>query len=178
MNSLACNYILNALSKCVILQGIDASKPAGNRFHLLIALFTKEYLPTSDLCSLALFFWLWSSLHAHVYTVLRVSYIYVHIFVWEGTEHSVICSHVPVQLPLYVDVTLWSCAVLCLLMFRIAAISHISYINHFTASHQHSQNTERIRSSAGTEQLVTEERSSTVRTARCATRQLHDRATA
>jgi hypothetical protein len=43
LNSLACNYILTPLSKCVILQGKDASKPAGNWFRLLIVRFTKEY---------------------------------------------------------------------------------------------------------------------------------------
>jgi hypothetical protein len=30
-----------------ILQGKDASKPAGNWFQLLMVLFTEEYLPTS-----------------------------------------------------------------------------------------------------------------------------------
>jgi len=57
MNSLACNYILNPLSKSVFsLQGKDASKPAGNRFQLLTVLFTKEYLPTTVLCFRVLIF--------------------------------------------------------------------------------------------------------------------------
>ena len=38
LNSLACNYILNPLSKSGILQRKGASKPAGNWFQLLMAL--------------------------------------------------------------------------------------------------------------------------------------------
>jgi len=38
------------------LQEIDAVKPAGNWFQLLMALFTKKYLPTSVLCFLVLIF--------------------------------------------------------------------------------------------------------------------------
>jgi hypothetical protein len=38
----ACNYIRNSLSTSVILQGKEASKPAGNLFQLLMVLFTKE----------------------------------------------------------------------------------------------------------------------------------------
>ena len=38
------------------LQEEDASKPAGNWFQLLMALFTKEYLPTSVLCFLVQIF--------------------------------------------------------------------------------------------------------------------------
>jgi putative transposon-encoded protein len=34
LNSLVCNYIHNHFSKRFILQGKDASKPAGNLFHL------------------------------------------------------------------------------------------------------------------------------------------------
>jgi len=34
------------------LQGKDTSKLAGNWFHLLMALFTKEYLPTSVMLTL------------------------------------------------------------------------------------------------------------------------------
>ena len=34
------------------LQGTDASKIAGNRFQLLVFLFTKEHLPTSVICFL------------------------------------------------------------------------------------------------------------------------------
>jgi hypothetical protein len=52
--------------------------------------------------------------------VLRVSYMYVHIFVLEGTEHSAFCSHVQVLLPPYVDVIVWPCAVVSILMFRFA----------------------------------------------------------
>jgi hypothetical protein len=43
------------------LQGKDASKLTGNWFHLLMVLFTKEYLPASVLCFLVLIFRLWSS---------------------------------------------------------------------------------------------------------------------
>jgi len=41
----------------------------------------------------------WSALywgkcvHAHVCAVLRISYMHVHIFMWEGTEHSVFHIH-------------------------------------------------------------------------------------
>jgi hypothetical protein len=53
LNSLACNYILNPISKRVYFRGKDASKPAGNWFQLLMVLFTKEYLPTYVLLDLS-----------------------------------------------------------------------------------------------------------------------------
>ena len=50
LNSFACNYILNPLSKEFSLRGKDASKLTGNWFQLIMILFTKEYLPESVLC--------------------------------------------------------------------------------------------------------------------------------
>jgi hypothetical protein len=74
LNSLACNYILNLLSKCFfILQGKDTSKLAGNWFQLLMVLFMKEYLPTSVLCFPVLIFRLWSPLLSMVLEVYLLS---------------------------------------------------------------------------------------------------------
>ena len=47
---------LTLFLKVFILQGKDASKPAGNWLQLLMVLFTKEYLPTFVLCFLVLIF--------------------------------------------------------------------------------------------------------------------------
>jgi hypothetical protein len=81
------------------------------------------------------------------------------------------------QLPLYVAVPVWPCAVLSANAQSCCSFTHF-YMNHFTASRQYSHNTHRTRSSAGTEPLCTAERGCTVPATRRAARQLHGRASA
>jgi len=70
----------------IILQGKDASKLAVNWFQLLMVLFTKKYLPTSDLCFLVLIFRLWSPLLRMVLEVylLSLSKPVLRCMLWTG----------------------------------------------------------------------------------------------
>ena len=130
-------------------------------------------------------------IYAHVYSVLRISYMHVHSFVWEKllkvTDHSAFHVH-GLQLSsdhllTYVDVIICRCAVVplsvCVLnvwdtesqQFQRSAL----WIT-FAASHQWSQNAEGLEFSAGREQLLTNEWGGTVQAARHATQQLQNRA--
>ena len=109
--------------------------------------------------------------------------MHVQIFMWEGTEHSVF--HTDALQPRTGPVTtvrwchyLALCSCVPSWCSELQQFQRFAMLITFAASHQCSHNTERMESSAGTERLLTNERGSTVRAARCAAQQLHDRASA
>jgi hypothetical protein len=118
-----------------------------------------------------------------VCTVLRISYMPVQIFMWEGTEHNVFHIHGLQPCTGPVTTVHW-CHYLTLCSCVPSWCSELQEFQRFamwitfTASHQCSHNTERMESSAGTEQLLTNERGSAVWSAWHTARQLHDRASA
>jgi hypothetical protein len=115
--------------------------------------------------------------------VFRISCIHVHIFMSEGTERSVFHIH-GLQPHTGPVTTVGWCSCLALCSCVPSWCSELQQFQRFAmwitiaASHQWSRKTERMESSAGTEQLLTEEWGSTVWAAWRTARQVHDRASA
>ena len=107
----------------------------------------------------------------------------VHIFMWEGTEHSVFHIHGLQPSTGPVTTVCWChCLPLCSCVpswcSELQQVERFAMWITFAASRQWSHNTERGESSAGTDRLLTNEGGGTVRAARRAARQLHDRTSA
>ena len=123
------------------------------------------------------------SLYMHCMYCTQNMLMHVHIFLWEGTEHSVFHIH-GLQPHIGPVTTVCWCHYLTLCSYVPSWCSELQQFQRFAmwitfaASHQWGHKTERMESSAGTEQLLTNERGSTVRAARRSARQLHDRASA
>ena len=112
-------------------------------------------------------------------TLLRISYMHVQIFMWEGTEHSVFHIHGLQPRTRPVTTVRWChCLALCSCVpswcSELQQFQRFAMGITFAANHHWSHNTERTESSAGTERVLKNEQGGTVGAARrtAATRQI------